>query len=290
MRDPPPADRAGRRSSRRRHRRAARAASGAPAVARRGRRSGEAGGIGDELGDPGRQRVGVEGAPGASARRRRRPPAALALALWWSSMAKGYGTRIAGRPTAVSSATVDAPARAMTRWAAARRRGTSSKNGARSTVDLELAISRFRRRQPFRTALLRNHETPAQGRIEPADRRRNHLAEHARALAAAENEQADLAVRRGRRIRAIRAHPAKAGRTGMPVRTHLVCGPGRNGGNLGEAGGDAPDAVGEHPVGAAENGVLLMNDRARSRRRWRPAPSAPRRSRRSRRRRVAPIA
>src|SRR5208337_4944553 len=41
-------------------------------------------------------------------------PSARALADWWSSIACGSGIRIAGRPTAASSATVDAPARAMT--------------------------------------------------------------------------------------------------------------------------------------------------------------------------------
>ena len=44
----------------------------------------------------------------------RAPPAltiSRALAVWWSSVAIGSGTRIAGRPTAVSSAMVEAPAR-----------------------------------------------------------------------------------------------------------------------------------------------------------------------------------
>ncbi len=54
--------------------------------------------------------------------------AARALAVWWSSIAPGSGTRMAGRPATASSATVEAPARAMTRAAAASRSGMSVKN------------------------------------------------------------------------------------------------------------------------------------------------------------------
>ena len=52
-------------------------------------------------------------APPAPLRRQRRS----ALARWWSSAANGYGTRIAGLPSTVSSATVVAPARQTTRSA-----------------------------------------------------------------------------------------------------------------------------------------------------------------------------
>ena len=60
----------------------------------------------------------------------RAPPAATisrALAVWWSSVALGSGTRIAGRPAQVSSAMVEAPARAMTRCAQPSRSGMSSR-------------------------------------------------------------------------------------------------------------------------------------------------------------------
>ena len=60
----------------------------------------------------------------------RAPPAltiSRTLAAWWSSVAIGSGTRIAGRPTAVSSAMVEAPARPMNRCASASRACMSSK-------------------------------------------------------------------------------------------------------------------------------------------------------------------
>ena len=47
--------------------------------------------------------------------------------------------RIAGRPMADSSATVDAPEREMTKWAAAMRAGKSEKNGATSAATPRLA-------------------------------------------------------------------------------------------------------------------------------------------------------
>ena len=51
----------------------------------------------------------------------------------------GIGTRIAGRPMAASSATVDAPDRDTTRWLAAIRAGKSAKNGATSAVTAKSA-------------------------------------------------------------------------------------------------------------------------------------------------------
>ena len=66
------------------------------------------------------------------------PPAftsTVALASWSWSSACGSGTRIAGRPIAASSATVEAPERATTRWLSAIRVGRSGKNGATSAVD-----------------------------------------------------------------------------------------------------------------------------------------------------------
>src|SRR5689334_11060275 len=52
----------------------------------------------------------------------RAPPAftiSRALAVWWSSVAAAKGTRMAGRPAAVSSAIVEAPARPIIRWQSA---------------------------------------------------------------------------------------------------------------------------------------------------------------------------
>ena len=60
----------------------------------------------------------------------RAPPAlaiSRALKVWWSSVALGSGTRMAGRPAQVSSASVEAPARAMTRCAQARCSGRSGR-------------------------------------------------------------------------------------------------------------------------------------------------------------------
>ena len=52
---------------------------------------------------------------------------ASALARWWSSAASRNGTSSAGRPSASSSATLEAPEREITAWASASRAGRSSK-------------------------------------------------------------------------------------------------------------------------------------------------------------------
>ena len=59
-------------------------------------------------------------------------------------MELGSGTDQANRPAAVSSAIEDAPARQITRWAAERLAGMSSKNGFNSTFKTDIAIDRFR--------------------------------------------------------------------------------------------------------------------------------------------------
>ena len=146
-------------------------------------------------------RIGGEAAISAASRSRREiapasariaPPAFAstpALASWSWSSACGSGTRIAGRPIAASSATVEAPERDTTRWLAAMRAGRSAKNGATSAVDAEAAIGvAHARRDPPRAPAGRSRAArAAPGRA--ARSRPARFGHDARALAAAEHEQ-----------------------------------------------------------------------------------------------------
>ena len=122
---------------------------------------------------------------------------APARARWRSGgrrVACGSGTRIAGRPTAVSSAIVEAPARAMTRCASARRAGMSAKKVAQLGRDRQLA------HRPSRTASISSGAacwiTCSRARSaggSSASAAGTTSAQHARALAAAGDEQAEAA-------------------------------------------------------------------------------------------------
>ncbi len=74
----------------------------------------------------------------------RQPAPALArisaLGVWLSSSAPGSGTRMAGRPIAISSATVPAPERAITRCACAMRSGRSEKKGRQLGGDFGIGV------------------------------------------------------------------------------------------------------------------------------------------------------
>ena len=98
-----------------------------------GRHGGKPARIGREAGDLVGERSGVK----SSCLSTIAPPAfasTLALASWSWSSACGSGTRIAGRPIAASSATVEAPERETIRCDAAMRAGRSEKNGATSAL------------------------------------------------------------------------------------------------------------------------------------------------------------
>ena len=144
----------------------------------------------------------------------RRPPAAStpALAVWSWSSACGSGTRMAGRPMAASSATVEAPERAMTRWRgrdARRQVGEERRDLGR---DAEPAHRRrATRADVLRARLLHDREPRRRCGCEPLDRGRHDVGHDARALAAAEHQEAERPAALRRRHRASpppRAPPA----------------------------------------------------------------------------------
>ncbi len=108
--------------------------------------------------------------------------------------------------------------------------------------------------------LLHHFEPVAHFHGQEREGRRHRLGKEARALTAAEYEQRDAGV--GLRL------PVRTARRLDDGGAHRVAGEACLGGKLGrqvlgrrERRGDAGDALGEHLVGAAEHGVLLVDDR-----------------------------
>ena len=114
-----------------------------------------------------------------------------ALAFWSWSSACGSGTRIAGRPIAASSATVEAPERDTTRWLAAIRRGRSEKNGSTSAVTPMSRIGGADALEVLLARLLGDMEARPHRHRHELDRGRHDVGHDARALAAAEGEDAE---------------------------------------------------------------------------------------------------
>ena len=98
--------------------------------------------VGGQRLDLPRQRFGREIASARSSARRPRAVISRALAVWWSSVAAAKGIRIAGRPAAVSSAMVEAPARPITRCASPSLLGHVLDIGHQLGRDAELGIAR----------------------------------------------------------------------------------------------------------------------------------------------------
>src|SRR6202008_2482609 len=106
------------------------------------------------------------------------PPARssmAALARWSWSSAWGNGTRMAGRPMAASSATVEAPDRLTTRRLLAMGAGTEAKNAAPP----EILVAR----------LLGDEQLAPQRDRHQLDPRRHDVGHDAGALAAAEHQK-----------------------------------------------------------------------------------------------------
>ena len=136
----------------------------------------------------------------------RAPPAATisrALAAWWSSVAIGSGTRIAGRPTAVSSAIVEAPARPMNRCASASRVGHVLEIGAELGRDVVAGVALAHRVEVLGAALLGDLQARAQRRREHRQAVGHDFGQHPRALAAAGDQHAQQAVLGERRERLV---------------------------------------------------------------------------------------
>ena len=139
------------------------------------------------------------------------PPAAsrnAAFAAWSWSSACGSGTSIAGRPMTASSETVDAPARVMTRCAAAMPRREIGEKGRNLGVDPGAGVDRLDARDIFGTRLLHDDDFRAQRVGERRDGRRHDVRHDARALRAAGDEQPEHSIveRRIGRLRRPRAH------------------------------------------------------------------------------------
>ena len=205
-----------------------------------------------------------------------------ALARWSWSSAWGSGTRIAGRPIAASSATVDAPERDTTRWLAAIRCGRSRKNGATSAGDADARIGFVRpapmssSRACWTTASRARNASGSQ-----LDRRRHDVRHDAGALAAAEDEDREAAPRHRRIGRCGRPRPRRAG----PDCQYES--PSWQGGDIRSKTPGKPVAIAvthgrQQPVGAAHHRVLLVDDGRDARAAPRRAAAARSDSRRSR--------
>ena len=108
----------------------------------------------------------------------------------------------------------------------------------------------------LRPALLHDAHLAAHALRQRRDRRRHRIGQEAGALAAADDEQAERIVGGARRIggpgRLARRRPDRvAGLHHLALVTAA---------DAGHAGGDGADARGEEAVGAAEHGVLLVDD------------------------------
>ena len=142
-------------------------------------------------------------------------------------------------------------------------------------------------RQILVARLLGEQQPRAQRRVEPLDRRRHDLGHDARALAAAEHQQAQRARPAPAAANGVAAAAITAGRTGLPVRVALAASAGSRVEHAGEAGRDRGHARRQQPVGAAHHGVLLVDDGRDLQHRRGARPAAASDSRRSRPRRRA---
>ena len=112
----------------------------------------------------------------------------------------GSGTRIEGRPMAASSATVPAPDRETTRWLRCQPRRQIGEERRQFGVDLEPVIDRAHPRHVLFAHLLGEDQPVPQRGLQPLDRAGHDIGHHARALAAADHEQAERPARFGRRV------------------------------------------------------------------------------------------
>ena len=94
-------------------------------------------------------------------------------------------------PATANSQTVEAPARPITRWAAAQPAGHVAEEGRDLGVDHGVAIDAPRGLHGFRPGLLLHHQPLAQGLRQGGDGRGHQFGEQARALAAAGDQEAD---------------------------------------------------------------------------------------------------
>ena len=137
------------------------------------------------------------------------------------------------------------------------RAGMSSKKGETIRLDADAGEGGTCRLGVLGAGLLDDAEPGAPLGTELGQRTRHQLGEDARALAAAEDEQAEGGFGRRQRRR-VRRQPQPMARTGLPTCTmrRRV----RRSLRAFEAGGENRAERDQQPVGAAEHGVLLMHD------------------------------
>ena len=126
----------------------------------------------------------------------------------------------------------------------------------RFSGDRQIAVGAAHARQILLAGLLHDRKPRAQGRLERLDRRRHHVGHDARALAAAKNEKPQRIG--DRRI--------SRGRCGDDGRPHRITGERRLGGeprpvakHVGKGRGDGGDARRQQPVGAADDGIGIVD-------------------------------
>ena len=189
---------------------------------------------------------------------------ASALGVWLSSSACGSGTRIAGRPTTASSLTVPAPERAMTRWAAAMRRGMSEKKLRKLRFDSNTLHKRPEPNQYLPGGIAARFASRAHRLWRQFfDGGGHDFAENARALAAAENEQMKRAVG----LRRVIGHIGQ----GHDLGPHRIAGvddlrhvPGQKADQR-QIGRDQLHMIGDEAIGAAEQRIGRQNGRRQAR-------------------------
>ena len=147
---------------------------------------------------------------------------------------------------------------------------------------LQLGIGLAHARQILVARLLHDHEPLRSVRLEPLDRGRHDVGHDARALAAAEHEQAQRAARRRAPRRASPRPRSPSAAPDCRCSVALAASFGSLVEHAGEAGRDRGDAARQQAVGAAHHGVLLVDQRrdaAQRRREHRRDASDSRRSR-----------
>ena len=135
--------------------------------------------------------------------------------------------------------------------------GDIGEEGGQFGRDAGLGIGGAHPLQVLGAALLHHGQPGAQRHRQPGEGRGHHVAEHPRAERAAQHQQADMALRRGVALAGER-------RDGL---AHRVAGDGGGGGGRHPGGGGVAQrqhvgVAAQHPVGAAEHGVLLVQHHA----------------------------
>ena len=238
----------------------------------------------DFAGEPLRREVSLRdhGAP------RRSSPRLAAFAAWSPSSECGRGTRIEGRPITASSATVDAPERAITRCAAAMRAGMSAKKGETSAAHAEPRIGSRDALQILPARLLHDRRAARGARAASRSMAGGTTSLITRApWLPPKTTQAQHAIAPRAARTAVARASSTAGRTGLPVSAAWPAAAAETPFTAGNPVAMTLHARRQHAVGAAHYAVLLVHDGRNATQRRREHGRHGRDSRRSRPRRPA---